>query len=147
MTNYFLSAEPCSVGTFVTLFVKYYVHQIDTCTVFSLMQLPLGIYLSNILMVSRLLTSLKKHINTFYCPDTKSIFGIHDPVGLRYIFQLRVSLGPLRGHKWRHNFVDTPSEMFLCNQGIEDTINFLFSCPLYAIQRVTLKLSVVNILY
>ena len=89
---------------------------------------------------------LKKHINTFYRVDTKSIFGIHDPVGLRYIFQLRVSLNPLRGHKRRHNFVDTPSEMCLCNQGIEDTIHFLFSCPLYAIQRVTLKLSAVNIL-
>ena len=88
---------------------------------------------------------LKKH-NTFYRPDTKSIFGIHDPVGLRYIFQLRVSLSHLRGHKWRQNFVDTPSEMCLCNQGIEDTIHFLFSCPLFAIQRVTLKLSVINIL-
>ena len=25
---------------------------------------------------------------------TKSIFGIHDPVGLRYLFQLRVSVSP-----------------------------------------------------
>ena len=30
---------------------------------------------------------LKKHINTFFRPNTKSIFGIHDPVGLRYLFQ------------------------------------------------------------
>ena len=35
---------------------------------------------------------------------TKGIFGIHDPVGLRYLFQLRVSLSPLRSHKFRHNF-------------------------------------------
>ena len=33
----------------------------------------------------------KKHINTFFRPETKSTFGIHDPVGLRYLFQLRVS--------------------------------------------------------
>ena len=110
------------------------------------MQLPLGIYLSNILLVCRLLTSLRNILIHFIVPTPKSIFGIHDPVGFQYIFQLRVSLSPLRGHKWRHNFVDTPSEMCLCNGGIEDTIHFLFSCPLYAIQRVILKLSVVNIL-
>ena len=54
------------------------------------------------------------------------IFGIHDPVGLRYLFQL--SLSPLRSHKFRHNFTDTPSEICRCNQGIEDTNHFFFSC-------------------
>ena len=38
---------------------------------------------------------------------TKSIFGVHDPVGLRYLFQLRVRLSPLRSHKSHHNFIDT----------------------------------------
>ena len=89
---------------------------------------------------------LKKHINTFFRPKTKSIFGIHDPVGLRYLFQLRASLSPLRSHKWRHNFIDTPSEICHCNQGIEDTSHFLFSCPLHAIHRATLAASVINIL-
>ena len=46
--------------------------------------------------------NLKKHINTFFCPKTKSTFGIHDPVGLRYLFQLRVSLSPLRSQICRH---------------------------------------------
>ena len=58
---------------------------------------------------------LKKHINTYFRPTTKSIFGIYDPVGLRYLFQLRVSLSPLRSHKFRHNFTDTPSEICRCN--------------------------------
>ena len=73
---------------------------------------------------------------------TKSIFGIHDPVGLRYLFQLRVSLSPLRSHKWRHNFIDTPSEICRCNQGNEDTNHFFCLCPFYAIQRATLADSV-----
>ena len=77
---------------------------------------------------------------------TKSIFGIHDPVGLRYLFQLRVSLSPLRSHKYRHNFTDTPSDICHCNEGIEDTNHFLFSCPDYAILRATLAASVINIL-
>ena len=89
---------------------------------------------------------LKKHINNFFRPNTRSIFGIHDPVGLRYLFQLRVSLSPLRSHKWGHNFIDTPSEICRCNQGIEDTNHFLFSCPEYAIHRATLAVSIINIL-
>ena len=43
----------------------------------------------------------------------KCIFGIHDPLGLRYIFQLRVGLSSLRCHKNRHNFINTPSDMSL----------------------------------
>ena len=70
---------------------------------------------------------LIKH--TLFRPKTKSIFGIHDPVGLRYLFQLRLSLSPLKSHKWRHNFDDTPSDICRCNQGIEDASHFLFSCP------------------
>ena len=58
---------------------------------------------------------LKKHINTFFRPMIKSIFGIHDHVGLRYLFQLRVSLSPLGSHKYRHNFTDTPSDICHCN--------------------------------
>ena len=46
---------------------------------------------------------LKKHINTFSRPKTKSTLG------LRYLFQLRVSLSTLRSHKLRHKFTDTPS--------------------------------------
>ena len=89
---------------------------------------------------------LEKHINTLFRPETKSTFGIHDPVGLQYLFQLRVSLSPLKSHKWRHNFTDTPSDICPCKQGIEDTTHFIFSCPLYAIQRATLTASVINIL-
>ena len=46
----------------------------------------------------------------------KSIFGTHDLVGLKYLFQLRVSLSPPRSHKWRHNSSDTPSEICGFNQ-------------------------------
>ena len=42
---------------------------------------------------------LEEHINTFFRPKSKSISGIHDLVGLRYLFQLRVSLSSLRSHK------------------------------------------------
>ena len=79
-------------------------------------------------------------------PKTKNTFGVHDPLGLRYLFQLRVNLSPLRSHKIRHNFADTPSEICECNQGFEDTHHFLFECPRYAIHRATLAVSVIDIL-
>ena len=84
------------------------------------------------------------YMNTFFRPNANSIFSIHDPKGLCYIYQLRVSLRPSRSHKFRHNFDDTPSDSCSCNQGIEDTNHFLFCCPTYIMQRATLAARVTN---
>ena len=105
------------------------------------MPLILGIFLwkfSNI---------MKSHLLSLIRPKSKSYFKIHDPVGLRYLFQLRVSLSPLRGHKWCHNFIDTPSGICHCKQGIEDTNHFLFICPSYVAKRAALVNSVNEILH
>ena len=88
----------------------------------------------------------KTHILSLIRPVKKSIFHIHNPLGLHYLFQLRIGLSPLRNHKKRHGFVDTPSGDCACNQGIEDTRHFLFSCPLFIPQRATLMASVSVIL-
>ena len=86
---------------------------------------------------------LKSYITSFFRHNKKSIFGIHDPTGIRYLFQLRVFLCPLRSHKSNHNFDDTPSDLCPCSEGVEDTNHFLFECPLHATQRAT---SVIGIL-
>ena len=65
-------------------------------------------------------TSLKGHILSLIRPKAKSTYGVHDPLGLRFLFQLRVNLSPLRNHKRRYNFADTPSGICECNQDIED---------------------------
>ena len=31
--------------------------------------------------------SLKEHVSSLFRPKTKSIFGVHDPIGIRYLFQ------------------------------------------------------------
>ena len=62
------------------------------------MQLLPGMPLANHLMTSHLLISLNT-IPTFFRPKSKNIFGVHDPLGLRYLFQLRVGLSPLGSHK------------------------------------------------
>ena len=83
---------------------------------------------------------------SLFRPKKRSIFGVHDPVGLRYLFQLRVGLSPLRSHKMQHNFADICSENCLCERGVEDTRHFLLLCPYYATQRATLISSVNEIL-
>ena len=92
-------------------------------------------------------TSLKSYMSSFFRPNVKSIFGIHDPSGIRYLYQLRVSLSPLRSHKMLHNFDDTPSNLCHCKEGIEDTYHFLFKCPLHVTHRASLATSVIGILY
>ena len=77
-------------------------------------------------------TSLKSHLLSLIRPKIKSTFAIHDALGLRYLFQLRINLSPLRRHKRRHNVSDTPSETCECNLGIEDIRHFLFECRFYA---------------
>ena len=79
------------------------------------------------------ITILKGHIISLVRPDKKTIFNIHDPVGLRYLFHLRVGLSPLRSHKNLHNFIDSGN--CICNHRIEDT-NHL--CPLFITQRASL---------
>ena len=89
---------------------------------------------------------LKDHILSLIRPKKKNIFGIHDPLGHRYLLQLRVGLSSLRYHKKCHNFIDTPSDKCPCNNDIEDTNHFLFSCPFFVAQRATLASSVIQIL-
>ena len=89
---------------------------------------------------------LKDHLIALFRPDAKPIFGLHDPIGLRLLFQLRVSLSPLLSHKKRYNFIDTPSDICHCNQGIEDKCHFLFSCSSYVNKRAALMSNVNEIL-
>ena len=44
-------------------------------------------------------------------PPAKSIFCIHDPIGLGYLFQLRVGLSKFNFHKFNHNFRYTSNPM------------------------------------
>ena len=92
------------------------------------------------------LNLLKNHLFKLVRPVERSIYGIHDPKGIRYLFQLRVGLSPLKNHKWRHNFIDIFTETCSCNTDVENTKHFLFHCPLFSIQRISLMTLVRSIL-
>ena len=89
----------------------------------------------------------KNYISKLIRPIGKSIFGIFDVMGVRYLFQLRLGLSPLRAHKWNHHFRDITSNKCMCNNGIEDTSHFLFNCSLFTTQRLSLLANVGEILH
>ena len=81
------------------------------------------------------LSIFKKNILKIIRPEKKEIFNIHNPSGIRWIFQLRVGLSPLKTHKKRHNFQDTPDDTCLCRLNAETTQHFLLKCPNFNVQR------------
>ena len=90
--------------------------------------------------------AFKKNVLDLVRPRSKSLYGLYDPIGVKFIFQLRVGLSTLKFHKKRHNFADTPDDQCDCLNAQEDTFHFLFSCPLYATPRAELLNSDTNIL-
>ena len=83
--------------------------------------------------------TLKTHLISLFRPQAKPVFGIHDPISLRNLFQLRVGLSKLRHHKKCHNFADTPSDICLCKLGTENTDHFFHLCPFYDSHRTVLR--------
>ena len=94
--------------------------------------------LNNEIQACESLLSFKKHITSIIKPPVKSIYKIFNPFGISSIIQLRVGLSPLKSHKKRHNFLDTPDERCICNTDNENTEHFLLKCPLYRMQRENL---------
>ena len=84
-------------------------------------------------------SSIRAHTLSLIRPKIKSTFGIHDHLGLRYLFQFRVHLSSLNQHKKSHNVSDTPSDICECKYGIEDTYHYLFECPLFTWQLMSLE--------
>ena len=91
-------------------------------------------------------TVFKKKLLSIIRPPVKSVFGIHDPMGLSRLTQFRVDLSKLNLHKFRHNFKDTVNPMFPTNDGVEDTEHFLLLCPSFAVQRQNLLAQILPLL-
>ena len=81
------------------------------------------------------LSKFKKDVLSFIRFPKKSIFTIHDPIGLKRLFQLRVELSHLKEHKKRKGFRDTPSDTCECQMYSETTEHFLLHCGLYTVAR------------
>ena len=92
------------------------------------------------------IAAFKSKLLSIIRPPAKPVFGIHDPLGLSYLSQIRVGLSKLNFHKFKHNFKDTINPMCPTNDGIEDTEHFLLHCPSFNIQRRDLLAGVSEVL-
>ena len=88
----------------------------------------------------------KRKLLSIIRPHAKSVFGIHEPIGLSYLTQIRVGLSKLKFHEFRHNFRDAIDPMCPTNDGIEDTEQFLLLCPSFNIHRRNLLAGVSKLL-
>ena len=77
------------------------------------------------------LSVFKQRLLKLYRPLKKSLFDIYDTFGIKYIFQLRVGLSPLKSHKKSHNFQDTPDDTCHCTLTAETSQHYLLHCPMY----------------
>ena len=87
---------------------------------------------------SESISKFKGTLLKLYRPVKKSIFNVHDN-GIKWIFQLRVGLSPLKSHKKLHKFSGYDEPLFgncSCSMGIaETTCHFLLHCPNFIVHR------------
>ena len=74
----------------------------------------------------------KKKLVSIIRPPAKFVLGIHEPIGLSYLTQLRVGLSKLCFHNFRHNFRDSINPMCPSNDGTE---HFLLLCLSVEVER------------
>ena len=80
----------------------------------------------------------KTNLLSSFKPEKKSIYGIADRAGLRFLTQLRVGLNPLRKYKFNHNFADTNDDLCTCGDGVEDVCHYFLDCHPFSLIRSTL---------
>ena len=54
---------------------------------------------------SNCIRHFKYDVNNLIHPKPRPVFRIRDPIGLKYLFQLRMGLSPLKSHKSRHKLM------------------------------------------
>ena len=94
---------------------------------------------------SETLNIFKSKILKFIRPTANSIFGCHNPIGVKLLTRLRLGLSHLREHKFKHSFQDIFSPLCSCGKELETTFHFLLSCPNYSDERLTLLSKIRNI--
>ena len=84
------------------------------------------------------INKFKSLILGFIKVKENSIFGIHDPVGIKLLTRLRLNFSHLNEHKFRHNFRETLNPFCKCGGETETTSHFFLRCHLHTTQRLKL---------
>ena len=88
----------------------------------------------------------KKSILSFTRAMSKSIYNIHNSLGIKFLTRLRIGFSQLKEHKFRHNFQNSINPMCSCSNDIETTIHFFLHFANFTTQRKTLfdKITTIN---
>ena len=96
------------------------------------------------------LLSFKKSLLRVGRPTAMPTYGIHNPVGLKFLTRLRLGLSHLNEHKFKHNCKDCVNPSCSCSLEIESSSHFCLHCHYFTNIRSTplnnLKSIDVNIL-
>jgi len=87
------------------------------------------------------LKSFKASILSLIRPKMNSIFDIHDPPSIKWLYQLRVGLSCLLDHKWKHGFKDIPSDKCQVCNCTESVDHYFLHCTRFIDARSILFVS------
>ena len=87
-------------------------------------------YLASFIKNAPTLNAFKKRYMDFVNITPNLVYGIHNPVGLKYLTRLCVGLSYLRAHKYQHNVSDTTTKFCYCSNNVpETTEHYLLYSP------------------
>ena len=81
-------------------------------------------------------------LKNLFTLNQRSLFSIHDPVGVTMLTRLRLQFSLLNEHKFRHNFKDCVSPMCDCGAETETTSHFFLRCQFFGNERQKLDASI-----
>ena len=74
-------------------------------------------------------------LKIFFPLNQRSLFSIHDPVGVKLLTRLWLQFSHLNEHKFHHNFKDWVSSMCDCGAETKTTSHFFLRCQFFANER------------
>ena len=85
-----------------------------------------------------ILSLFKTRISKFIRPNLNSIFNCHNSTAIKYLSRIRLSLGHLDEHKFKHSFQDALNLICACGSDIEAPCHYLISYPIFDAEQNTL---------
>ena len=78
------------------------------------------------------INQFKSMLKNFFSLNQRSLFSIHDPVGVKLLTRLRLQFSHLNEPKFRHNFKECVSPMCDCGAETETIGHFFLHCQFFA---------------
>ena len=95
--------------------------------------------LDNTIRDAESIKQFKSMLKNFFSLNQRSLFSIHDPVGVKLLTRLRLQFSHLNEHKFCHNSKDCVSPTGDCVAETETTSHVFLRCQFFANERQKLR--------